>query len=445
MMNTPICDFVDEYINKNALRLHMPAHKGVNISGVEAGDITEITGADSLYEANGIIAESEANASRLFGSHTFYSTEGSSLCIRALVYLLKLYGVEKIIASRNAHKSFLSAVALTDIEVIWIYPEKDESYISGKTDPCEWVSALEANACFRTACYVTSPDYLGNIADIACLSKLCRQYNSLLCVDNAHGAYLKFLGESLHPIDLGADICCDSAHKTLPTLTGGAYLHFSHSLDGFFREQARDALSLFGTTSPSYLILQSLDRTNAYIADRFKESLAAYTAESEKAKKALTEHGFSLIGDEVLKITLEAKKYGYYGYELGNILENENIFPEFYDNDFLVLMLSPINGTDALERTVDVLCSVTKKTPIAKIPPEPERARAVMTPRKAIFSQTERVSTRDAVGRVLAQFNVACPPAVPICVCGERITENAVEILEYYNIKEVSVVKCDKL
>lgn len=440
MMNTPICDFVEEYKNKKALRMHMPAHKGMNILGVEEIDITEISGADSLYEAGGIIAESEKNASLLFGSDTFYSTEGSSLCIRAIVYLLKLYGVEKIIASRNAHKSFLTAVALSDIEVAWIYPKKGEAYISGKTDLDEWVNALEENAGLKTACYITSPDYLGNIADIESVSKACKAHNSLLCVDNAHGAYLKFLNKSLHPIDLGADICCDSAHKTLPTLTGGAYLHFSRDLDSFFKNHARDALSLFGTTSPSYLILQSLDKTNAFISD-FKSSLDSFVINVEKAKKALIDHGFSLIGDEALKITVEAKKYGYYGYELGKIFENENIFPEFYDNDFLVLMLSPINGIKALESVVNTLCAIEKKPIINILPPKPERTCTAMTPRQAVFAKSERVSIKNAVGRVLAQFNVACPPAVPIIVCGEIITENALDMLEYYGISEVSVVK----
>ena len=151
--------------------------------------------------------------------------------------------------------------------------------------------------------------------------------------------------------------------------------------------------------------------------------------------------GYSLIGDEVLIITVKAKEYGYYGYELGRILEKENIFPEFYDNDFLVLMLSPFNGSDALNRTADVLCAVEKKPSIDILPPRPERAIAAMTPRQAVFAKNERVSVNNAVGRILAQFNVACPPAVPIVVCGEIITEKALELFEYYGIDEVSVVK----
>ncbi|MBR2078711.1 MAG: amino acid decarboxylase, partial [Clostridia bacterium] len=120
-MNTPIVDFVKSYESKNALQLHMPGHKGKTFLGLERHDITEIDGADVLYSPDGIIEESENNASALFGTrHTYYSTEGSSLCIRAMVYLACL-GKEKplIIAGRNVHKAFIYAAALCDCEVKW--------------------------------------------------------------------------------------------------------------------------------------------------------------------------------------------------------------------------------------------------------------------------------------------------------------------------------------
>ena len=124
-MKTPICDFVREYNNSGASRLHMPGHKGKGRLGFEDMDITEIVGADSLYEASGIIRESEQNASKLFGCETFYSTEGSSQCIRAMVYLVSLLAASKgerpvILAARNCHKSFISAAALLDVDVEWI-------------------------------------------------------------------------------------------------------------------------------------------------------------------------------------------------------------------------------------------------------------------------------------------------------------------------------------
>ena len=134
-MNTPICDFVRRYAESGALRLHMPGHKGFGTLGVEHLDITEIDGADSLYEASGIIRESEQNASALFGCDTYYSTEGSSLCIRAMLYLAVLHAQSRrrkplIATGRNAHKTFLSAAALLDFDVMWLYPHQDESYLS---------------------------------------------------------------------------------------------------------------------------------------------------------------------------------------------------------------------------------------------------------------------------------------------------------------------------
>ena len=257
-MNTPLCDFVRRYADSGVLRLHMPGHKG--LGEMQRLDITEVAGADSLYEADGIIAESQENASRLFGCPTFYSTEGSSQCIRAMVYLAVLHArlqgkVPVIAAGRNAHKTFLSAVALTDAQVTWLYPARQESYLSCPVTAAD-VQALGEDV---TALYLTSPDYLGNMVDIAAISQVCRQKGILLMVDNAHGAYLRFLPESLHPVDLGADLCCDSAHKTLPVLTGGAYLHVAHT---DLLPYATNALALFGSTSPSYLILQSLDAVN---------------------------------------------------------------------------------------------------------------------------------------------------------------------------------------
>ena len=277
-MKTPICDFVKKYNEVSNVRLHMPGHKGIDRLGMESLDITEIVGADSLYEASGIIYESERHASELFGCDTYYSTEGSSHCIRAMMYLVSLYVNENgekpyILAARNCHKTFVSAAAMLDIDVEWIY-SKDESYLSCCIDVSELENSLCSCGRKPTAVYITSPDYLGCMTDIESIARVCRKHGVLLCVDNAHGAYLKFLNPSRHPIDLGADICCDSAHKTLPVLTGGAYMHVSKDAPNIFRENAKEALALFGSTSPSYLILQSLDRATAYLAEGYLEKLS---------------------------------------------------------------------------------------------------------------------------------------------------------------------------
>ena len=444
-METPICDFVKNYIEKDTIRLHMPGHKGKPLLGAEKGDITEIMGADVLYNANGIIKMSQENASRLFGTgKTLYSAEGSSLCIRAMLYLALVYAKKErknplIVAARNVHKTFVSAAALLDIDVLWLF-SKDESLISCEID-CERLEKMleEKNP---VAFYLTSPDYLGNMADIEKISGLCKKYNCLLMVDNAHGAYLKFLENSRHPIDLGADLCCDSAHKTLPVLTGGAYLHISKNAPKFFGKNAENALSLFASTSPSYLILQSLDAANSYIENEL--NIKSLCEKVEILKTRLKEKGYTLVGNEPLKITISPKEYGYMGDELSEILESENIVSEFSDPDFLVMMFTDKISDEDFEKIEKVFLSIEKRDVLCSETPHIKVPRVKMSMRDAVMSPFETVKTEDAVGRCLAALSVTCPPAVPFVVCGEEIDENAKCCFKYYGIDEVKVIKLDE-
>ena len=445
-MDTPICDFVRRYAGENALRLHMPGHKGKGFLGVEQVDITEIDGADSLYEASGIIRQSEANASSLFGCETFYSTEGSSQCIRAMLYLTMLHARQQgrrplIVAARNVHKTFLSAAALLDLDVLWLYPRQPDSYLSCKLDAQDINEYLSGAEEMPTAVYLTSPDYLGNLADVSAISAVCHRHGVLLIVDNAHGAYLRFLEPSMHPIDLGADICCDSAHKTLPVLTGGAYLHISPNAPLVFSQQAKHALALFGSTSPSYLILQSMDAVNGYLAQGYSDRLSAFLLRVDQLKARLAAHGYFLRGEEPLKITVYAKPYGYEGVQIAALLKKANIVCEFADPDFVVMMLTPEIEVANLERLEAALLSIEKRTPQKQTPPELHRCEAVMSVREAALSCCETVPAEDSVGRILAAVTVGCPPAVPIVVCGERIDEAAVRCFSYYGIETCTVVR----
>ena len=347
-METPICDFLSEYQKSTALRLHMPGHKGKGAMGVEAADITEIDGADVLYSARGIIKESEENASALFGTgRTLYSTEGSSLSIRAMLYLAGLWGKAEgrsgtVLAAANAHKVFMSACALLDIDPIWINSEDDtliSCHISEELLDKE-LQRLYADGIRPFAVYLTSPDYLGNRLDIGSLSKVCHKWGALCIVDNAHGAYLAFTEEITHPIALGADMCADSAHKTLPALTGAAYLHISKDAPKLLSEQAENAMSLFASTSPSYLIMQSLDYVNKYLSTGYEQKLSSFSKKLDGVKDRLREGGYELLGNEALKLTLATKSYGYYGYEIGEKLFDSGIVCEFSDRDFCVELLS---------------------------------------------------------------------------------------------------------
>ncbi len=447
-MTTPILDFVRAYAESNTLRLHMPGHKGANLLGFEKYDITEISGADSLYEADGIIRESEKNASSLFGCPTYYSTEGSSQCIRAMLYLVtvhaKAQGIDRplILAGRNAHKTFLSAVALLDLDVDWLYPAEGW-YLSCDISPKRLDAALSSYDAKPAAVYLTSPDYLGNVLDIEHLSEVCRKHGVLLLVDNAHGAYLKFMSPSRHPMDLGADMCCDSAHKTLPVLTGGAYLHIGAHLPATFREQAKQALALFGSTSPSYLILQSLDAANAVMADKdFAPSLMATQRRVDACRVKLMARGINADqGDEPLKLTLYPRMYGYTGIEVAEHLRKNGIECEFADPDFLVLMVTPTITEEDLERLTEVILSLPRLELLCHCPPALEPPRRVMSIREAILSPAETLPVSECLGRVLAAATVGCPPAVPIVVSGEMIDESAVECFKYYGIETCAVVK----
>ncbi len=433
MMDTPIVDFVRRYEEEGLLRLHMPGHKGVSRLGVEALDITEISGADSLYEAEGIIAKSEKNASDIFGCPTFYSTEGSSQCIRAMLHLATMGKSRVVAAARNVHKTFLSAAALLDLSVRWLYG--GESYLSCAPDPEAVETLLRREPV--DALYVTSPDYLGNMVDIAALAEVCHRHGTLLLVDNAHGAYLRFLEESRHPMDLGADLCCDSAHKTLPVLTGGAYLHIAPSHRDLV-ERGKDGLALFGSTSPSYLILQSLD---LFHGDReFSRQVREVATAVDSLKDRLRSRGWVLSGDEPLKLTLCPKGWGYTGQELAGYLRQQGGECEFADPDHLVLMFGVDNGLACIRWLEGVLEQLPRRAALVTMPPVPSAGNRVLSIREAMLSQSEMLPVERCVGRVLASPCVGCPPAVPILVCGERIDQAAVDCFRYYGVERCRVV-----
>ncbi len=446
-MNTPIFDFVNAYADRNGLRLHMPGHKGRGLLGMETLDITEIKGADSLFEAQGIIAQSEQNATGLFGTKaTFFSTEGSSHCIRAMLFMVKLHALSlgkdpKILALRNAHKSFVTASALLNLEVDYLQANAQNSYLSLEISEKVLEDHLKSSENPPTALYVTSPDYVGNTLEIATLARVCHRYGVLLLVDNAHGAYLRFLQPSRHPMDQGADLCCDSAHKTLPVLTGGAYLHIAQNAPDFFVQNAKTALSLFGSTSPSYLILQSLDLANRYLAQGYKIKLANLIAKLDALKEKLQKSGFVLWGNEPLKLTIAARYYGYEGNELAEYLRIFDIECEFSDPDILVMMFTPEIDNEELLHIEHALLTLPRGKKRLVLPPKSLSPLCVMSPAQAICAPSELVSIDQAEGRILSAPTVACPPAVPIVLCGERIEKDALAVFSYYGIQTVSVVK----
>ncbi|MFR5865038.1 MAG: hypothetical protein ACLUFV_07625 [Acutalibacteraceae bacterium] len=227
-----------------------------------------------------------------------------------------------VLAGRNAHRSFLSAAALLDFDVEWLRPQPADNRLTCRVPPDALDARLAALPHRPAAVYVTSPDYLGHMVDVAGLSAVCRRYGVPLLVDNAHGAYLRFLPADAHPMTLGADMCCDSAHKTLPVLTGGAYLHISASAPPLFAENAARAMALFASTSPSYLILQS-STAPTRIADGCRAVWRTVSAVWTNAAIGCA-GGLYPRRDEPLKLTVP-KSYGYTGGALAALLRAQGL------------------------------------------------------------------------------------------------------------------------
>ena len=441
-MKTPIVSFLKSYQEKSPVRMHMPGHKGAGILGFEGMDLTEIYGADELFAAEGIIKESEQNASSLFGCPTYYSTQGSTLCIQTMCTILcqdaKSKGKKpKILAGRNAHRSFIHAAALLDFEIEWLYGNSD--YLSCKIHAEDLEKAIIES--LPTAVYLTNPDYLGNLLDIQSLASVCKKHNVLLAIDNAHGAYLRFLEPSLHPIDLGADLCCDSAHKTLPVLTGGAYLHLSESLNQVWKNDVKHFMEYFSSTSPSYLIMASLDATNEVLNTTFRNSLFECVRSVASLKNTLVQHGYTILSGEPMKITISTKEFGYTGNEIANLLMECDIYPEFYDSDYIVLMPSPYNTKDDLKRLETCLCGIERKPILINKPPKLEQSKKAMNMRQALFSSSITLDVSKSLGQVCSSVTVSCPPAILPVIPGEVISESSIEVMKYYGIETVRVVK----
>lgn len=441
-MDAPICRFVREYDAGGAVRLHMPGHKGRGVLGCEAVDITEIRGADDLSCPEGIIAGSERNATALFGSrHTFYSTGGSSQCVKAMLLLAARRSKSRVVlAARNAHKSFIHACALLDLLPEWLYPESGAASLCTCPVTPEGVRAAISNMAEPPcAVYITSPDYLGGVQDIAALAEAAHEFGVPLLVDNAHGAYLAFLGESAHPVALGADMCCDSAHKTLGVLTGGAYLHVSRASRFDFGQDAREALAVMGSSSPSYLIMQSLDAMNVRLAGAYRAELADCVSRLNDLKSALSALGVPVAASDPLRLTIAAHEAGKTGFELAETLRLHGAEPEFADRDYLVMMFTP----DVDERAYGLVADAFRgfepgaPRPALSLPAPGER---VLTPREALLAPRERIAAAQAEGRVMASAAVTCPPAIPVAVLGERLTRAHVQLLPQLGVEHVDVV-----
>ena len=425
-MNTPICNFLERYTNESRLRLHTPGHNGEVPS-----DITEIYGADSLYHSDksgGIIGTSEALAAGVFGAKkTCYSCGGSTLAIQTALALLKARGCKTIAASRYSHRSLVSAAALLRLDIKWLYPEE---FLSAN------VPYNVNGLCGTDAVFITNIDYYGGTW------KFVRP-NMPVVIDNAHGTYLRFVDkrrfgtEYLHPLELGFPLMCiDSAHKTLPVLTGGAYLHFAQGEDF---TNAKEMMAMFGSTSPSYLILESLDRFNATIAENVQLVNNACDAVID-LKQRLIESGIPIRKSDPLRITINARECGMSGFEFASALRVNGVECEMADENYVVLLFSATTTVEDCERAEMgiMLVSMSASKPLVQYPHI--KPIAEMPIYEAMFKPRKVIPLESAAGQICAGIDCPCPPGVPLIMPGELFDHNVINAMKLHGVQYVSVL-----
>ena len=426
----PIENALNEYIGKDLSRFHMPGHKGAeNFPEYFKFDITEVEGADSLFESSEAIFETEKRFARIYGSGaSLLSAGGSTLCIQAMLATALDPGDEIIIA-RNCHAAAVNTIALLDLEPIWINPR---DLIGAEEAFLEHPKAK--------AIYLTSPDYFGVLSNIEAFAKLAHEHGAKLLVDNAHGAHLHFTPIEMHPIALGADMCADSLHKSLPVLTGGALLHL---IDGDLRETAKQKMRLFGSTSPSYLIMLSADKCAEYLETKAKYDFAMLNGKVANLRYKAFEHGLApkTRNVEPARLVLSVKSTEMNGDEFGRKLREHGIEPEYVNDEWAVLMASPFNTEKDFERVAGFIEETfgngfsAFEERLSKMPGK------AMSVREAVFAETEEIETEKAVGRIAARLNLPCPPCIALAVPGEVIDEKIAGLLIKYGISKINVVK----
>ena len=445
--NTPLKRALDEYIRQDYARLHMPGHKWASISPfgeLMAYDVTEVEGTDSLFEDDGPLKELEEIFTRLYDTKgTVMSAGGSTLCIQAMLRMVAKKE-DRILAGRNIHAAAVNAMALLGLEPVWVYPNrKQEERLIGEISPDEIRSVLEKEKQAGTldslcAIYVTSPDYFGVMSDIRSIAQIAHEYGLPLLVDNAHGAHLHFLKEEYHPMQLGADLCCDSLHKTMPALTGAALLHTS---DAKYCPQMKGAMTVFGSTSPNYLIMLSMDSTAAFLMQDGAERIQQTVTRCEELRQKAREKGFVLPQHcDPMRLTLPLAGTGWDAQNFRKLLRKHKIMEEYLSDSGCVLLFSPFNREEDFKRTEALLDEVLiQNQPFTAFPIVPSEK--VMSLREAFLSPKESVPVEKAEGRIAAQVKITCPPGIPLVMPGERLHKEIIKILKNSGIFVIDVVK----
>ncbi|NLD18982.1 MAG: aminotransferase class V-fold PLP-dependent enzyme [Clostridiales bacterium] len=457
MENKGITQFLTKHAGLDPVSFHMPGHKGSGIyekygyghflDNIMGCDITEIQGADNLFQTEGIIKETAEKYKELYDSNESYLLiNGTSGGLIASILAAVPEG-GKLIMARNCHKSVFNALTLGHIEPVYAYPEIVEEYgISGVVESKEIERLIEANP-DAEAVILPSPNYYGICSDIKAIAQVVHHAGKVLIVDQAHGAHLKFFGKMpLSAEECGADIAVNSTHKTLLSFTQSAVLNLnSDRVDKYLLE---DKLQAMESTSPSYILMASLD-INADILlshgkelfDRWQENLNMFYAEASRIEGLTL---MELPGHmDKTKINIDMSAYGLRGSLLEELLLRENIFSELVTGNILMCMTGIGNTDEDFRRLLSALKSIAEQRQLTGIAAEASHGAHLWSKRRPLKKAPKikkLVSLEDCAGKICAASIIPYPPGIPFICPGEEIGEEEIQYIKELRLRGEKVI-----
>jgi len=430
---------LEQYNLTDKVPMHMPGHK--RNSGMLTCafpwelDVTEIEPFDDLHDAGGTLANCMAEAAKLFGSkRTFYLVNGSSCGILAAICALPKKG--EIIVARNCHQSVFHAVELSGHMPIIIEPRFDPDFVMyGEISAGAVLTAVQSNP-NAAAVVITSPTYEGIVSDVSEIIKTLKPFGIPLVVDEAHGAHLGF--DEYFPnsaVRLGADLVVQSLHKTLPALTQSALLHLNTDIISQ-REIVRQ-LRIFQTSSPSYVLMASMDYCTRELLENGNEWFANFACRLKDfylRTKALEKLKIHRRGDPS-KIVVSAEDIGLEGFELAEKLLEHGIQIEMSTERYCVLMTSICDKSEHFERLIEALFAIDKLSSVTmsrKPCAAPPGSAQVLPLRDALEKSSENTRLDLCAEKICAEYIWTYPPGVPLAIPGQRLES---EIIDWIKTK----------
>ena len=449
---------LEKYYKEDYLPMHMPGHKrNVELLGEKLPykiDITEIDGFDDLHHAEGLIKNIENKAKKIFGSKkSFLLVNGSTCGILAGIRSVVNFG-DKVLVARNSHKSAYNAIELNGLNPIYILPKIGEDGIDRNIDIVEVEEKLKENKDIKLV-IITSPTYEGVISNIKAISDIAHKYNVPVLVDEAHGAHLKFMEriKDKEAINCSADIVVQSLHKTLPALTGTALLHIRGNL--VKEENVARELSIFETSSPSYILMSSIEECLEIIEKRGKELFEEYQNNLKYFyNKSKNFKNLKILGNEIEnkdyydfgKIVIKTNETNITGKELADILRNDyKIELEMSSINYALAMTSICDGKENFKRLLYALIDIDNK--LEKKYKEKEKLDITLQLPKKELSILETIKNtnsefktyKETEGRISKEYIWVYPPGIPLITPGEVISKELIKRIEEFRKANIEI------